>query len=328
MPQTLGEKLRAAREERGISASEVAEQTRISPIYIEAIERNDYKPLPGGIFNKGFVKSYAKFIGLDEQEALSDYARIVADTEGTSEPDLRVYRPEVLTDDNAAPSMVPTIIFAGIILALMTGGVLFLVNYLQGQPAQPDVTGGNLNSNLNVSNKGSEQEKQPEFNEIRVEFRALSEKVNVRSIADGVEKTEDIEPSSSKIFTARDSLSISYYKGYSDRVELTLNGKKMAVPPAPPRGNTINIALDRSNLARIWESGTFAPPGETQTATQSPTPMATPTQLRSPEVSAETNINRSEAATPRPSPQRTPTPRPSPTRTPIVVGNAAPANRP
>ena len=60
MSQTLGEKLRAAREERGISISEVAEQTRISPHYLASVENDDYKTLPGGIFNKGFVKSYGK----------------------------------------------------------------------------------------------------------------------------------------------------------------------------------------------------------------------------------------------------------------------------
>src|SRR5215203_5945043 len=133
MPTTLGEKLRQAREERGISISEVAEQTRISPMYIESIENDNYKPLPGGIFNKGFVKSYAKFIGVDEQEALSDYARQIAETELTSEQPLKVYRPEVLTDDNSSSSMLPTILFAGLILALMTGGILFVLNYLQNR---------------------------------------------------------------------------------------------------------------------------------------------------------------------------------------------------
>ena len=77
MSITLGEKLRQAREERGISISEVAEQTRISPMYLECIESDNYKPLPGGIFNKGFLKSYAKYVGLDEQEVLQEYARLV-----------------------------------------------------------------------------------------------------------------------------------------------------------------------------------------------------------------------------------------------------------
>src|SRR4026208_1376685 len=131
MAETLGENLRAAREQRGVSISEVAEQTRIAPMYIECIERDDYKPLPGGIFNKGFVKSYAKFVGVDEHEALSDYARLSAEHDAAADQPLKVYRPEVLTDDNASNSMAPTLIFAGIILALMTGGILFLVNYLQ-----------------------------------------------------------------------------------------------------------------------------------------------------------------------------------------------------
>src|SRR5262245_57219718 len=111
MPQTLGEKLRQAREAKGASISEVAEQTRISPLYIKSIENDDYKPLPGGIFNKGFVKSYAKYVGVDEHEALSDYARLVAEHEIATEQPLKVYRPEVLTDDNAANSMAPTLIF-------------------------------------------------------------------------------------------------------------------------------------------------------------------------------------------------------------------------
>ena len=81
MSTTLGEKLRQAREERGISISEVAEQTRISSLYLKFIEEDNYKPLPGGIFNKGFVKAYAKYVGLDEQEALQDYARVIATNE-------------------------------------------------------------------------------------------------------------------------------------------------------------------------------------------------------------------------------------------------------
>ena len=103
MAETLGEKLRAARESRGISISEVAEQTRIAPMYIECIENDNYKPLPGGIFNKGFVKSYARFIGVDEHEALQDYTRLLSQS-GDSSPvdEPRTYRPEVLTDDRAS----------------------------------------------------------------------------------------------------------------------------------------------------------------------------------------------------------------------------------
>src|SRR5215218_8055341 len=141
MPTTLGEKLRQAREERGISISEVAEQTRISPMYLESIENDNYKPLPGGIFNKGFVRSYAKYVGIDEHEALQDYARLIAANEQAVEEEQPRYRPEVLTDDaRSASSIVPTVLFAGVILALMTGGILFVVNYIKNQPEKTVVS--------------------------------------------------------------------------------------------------------------------------------------------------------------------------------------------
>src|SRR5438309_10498251 len=57
MSLTLGEKLQQAREEKGFTLSEVSDQTRISSLYLESIENDDYRTLPGGIFNKGFVKS-------------------------------------------------------------------------------------------------------------------------------------------------------------------------------------------------------------------------------------------------------------------------------
>ena len=75
MAESIGEKLRLARETRGIALRDISEQTRISMRYLEAIESDDYRRLPGGIFNRSFVRAYAKFIGYDEQEAIDDYVR-------------------------------------------------------------------------------------------------------------------------------------------------------------------------------------------------------------------------------------------------------------
>ena len=109
MAETLGEKLRAAREARGISIRDVAEQTRIAPMYIECIENDNYKPLPGGIFNKGFVKSYARFIGMDEHDALQEYSRLMSQTDTSASPEeFRSYRPEVLTDDERLRDIIRT----------------------------------------------------------------------------------------------------------------------------------------------------------------------------------------------------------------------------
>lgn len=72
---SLGEQLRRARLERGVNLREVAEQTRITMRHLEAIEADDYKSLPGGIFNKSFIKSYARYVGFPEARALELYER-------------------------------------------------------------------------------------------------------------------------------------------------------------------------------------------------------------------------------------------------------------
>ena len=154
MSLTLGEKLRQAREERGITIMEVSEQTRIFPLYLEAIENDDYGPLPGGIFNKGFVKSFAKYVGIDENEALQDYASLITQQTGSEDNmDPQTYRPEVLTDDRTSSSNLLTIVFAVVILGLMTWGILSLVSYIQNQQSQPVVSNANTsNTNANTVN--------------------------------------------------------------------------------------------------------------------------------------------------------------------------------
>jgi len=77
MATSIGEKLRLARETRGIALRDISEQTRISMRYLEAIEVDDYRRLPGGIFNRSFVRAYAKHVGYDEQEALEEYSAMM-----------------------------------------------------------------------------------------------------------------------------------------------------------------------------------------------------------------------------------------------------------
>lgn len=70
---TLGEELRRLREDKGLSLREVSDATHIGSRFLQAIEADNYSILPGGIFNRGFVRSYARFVGLDEEQALVLY---------------------------------------------------------------------------------------------------------------------------------------------------------------------------------------------------------------------------------------------------------------
>jgi cytoskeleton protein RodZ len=69
----FGGKLRQARERRGISLRQIAASTKISAAALDALERNDVSKLPGGIFSRAFVRSYAVEVGLDPGETVKEF---------------------------------------------------------------------------------------------------------------------------------------------------------------------------------------------------------------------------------------------------------------
>src|SRR5438309_2950620 len=69
----FGAKLRDARERRGISLRQIANATKISTGALEALERNDISRLPGGIFSRAFVRSYAIEVGLDPESTIQEF---------------------------------------------------------------------------------------------------------------------------------------------------------------------------------------------------------------------------------------------------------------
>lgn len=256
MSLTLGEKLQQAREARGITISDVAEQTRISRLYLECIENNDYRTLPGGIFNKGFVKSYARYVGVDEQEALQDYTRLITEQQGEQGDEPKTYKPEVLTDERNSSSLI-TIIFAVVILVLMTFGILKLVTYLQTEQALPAVNNSNTNSNANVSSNSNSNVAVSSANEIKFEFKPLTDKVNVTYWTDGGKMiSKDVSPGEPLVLNPQQSLKISYYRGFTaDKVQITLNGKQVAPPNAPAKGSNNVFEINKNTIAQILQSG-------------------------------------------------------------------------
>src|SRR5262245_7292263 len=71
--QTVGARLREAREKRGVSLRQIASRTRISVIALEALELHDLTRLPGGIFTRAFIRAYAQEVGLDPDRAIQDF---------------------------------------------------------------------------------------------------------------------------------------------------------------------------------------------------------------------------------------------------------------
>ena len=132
MAASIGEQLRLAREERGIGLREICDQTRISVHYLEAIEANDFKRLPGGVFNRSFVKAYAKCVGYDEREAVEGYTRYLREHgESSDDVSTRPVYSKVYTDTPATRSPVLTVVLAILILAILTAAALAAVHWFQ-----------------------------------------------------------------------------------------------------------------------------------------------------------------------------------------------------
>ena len=133
MAQSIGEKLRLAREARGSALRDISEQTRISIRYLEAIESDDFRRLPGGIFNRSFIRAYAKFIGYDENNALEDYARTLRERGQSDDEGSKLHQSLVYTDDGGSHSRSPliTLLLAIMILAALSLAVWAGLHFYQ-----------------------------------------------------------------------------------------------------------------------------------------------------------------------------------------------------
>ena len=78
---SFGERLQREREMRGITLEEIADSTKIGTRSLRALEQEDFDKLPGGIFNKGFVRAYARYLGIDEEQAVTDFLAAAGEAE-------------------------------------------------------------------------------------------------------------------------------------------------------------------------------------------------------------------------------------------------------
>ena len=140
---SFGDKLKRERELRGVTLDEIAKATKIGTRALKALEDEQFDQLPGGIFNKGFVRAYAKFLGLDEEEMVSDYVTAQGDPEA-SKPDLMAKlavqaeaqrRSEIAASGGEKSGGSNTIWITLAVAVLLTAGVAASIRYYQMRKA-------------------------------------------------------------------------------------------------------------------------------------------------------------------------------------------------
>ena len=131
----FGERLKHERQKREISLDEVSQATKISTRMLRAIEQEQFDVLPGGIFNKSFVRSYARHLGLNEDEIVANYLEVVRANEPqeqnglTTEAEARKIMEQrallVLRERQRTVAQVPWSIVALALLLMALGLVLW-----------------------------------------------------------------------------------------------------------------------------------------------------------------------------------------------------------
>jgi cytoskeletal protein RodZ len=129
--ESLGDYLKQARKKKGLSLEKVASQTRIQEHHLQALEAEDFGNLPAKVFAKGFVRSYAKALGLDEEEALQHFLQASGTFYEQLQPDQS--QPHVQVKLDAAPRQsINWSLVIGALVLMAVGAVWY------GLPKQQD----------------------------------------------------------------------------------------------------------------------------------------------------------------------------------------------
>jgi cytoskeleton protein RodZ len=209
----FGASFKKARESKGISLDQIASETRISTRFLRAIENEEFQLLPGGIFNRGFVRSYAQKIGLDPDQAVADYERLAE-----VRPPVEIPPAPTAPQDKRARRLYPLVI-AGLILVIV---VFYLVtkessNTAQTAGAPPPVPPPAVvqspppsrppATSPETTAAAPEPEPPPQTEPLRIDMDA-KETSWIKVDADGVTVNpgENLEPGMTRHYTAQNSI--------------------------------------------------------------------------------------------------------------------------
>ncbi|HXQ26659.1 MAG TPA: helix-turn-helix domain-containing protein [Candidatus Acidoferrales bacterium] len=239
----FGEHLKREREMRGVSIEEVSAATRISTRFLEAIENDQWERLPGGVFNRGFIRSIARFLGLDEDGLVAEYAletHAIADARVASQAPTEMPR-----------NWRPAAVALGLIVLLLAGAVFGYHHYRarivarwHRAPARASAAdqGGGVPSAPAAPAANNGPSAAPVALELKIE---AGKPADVKVVADGKTLFEGtVQADDVKQFEARDTFEIS--DSDSSALLLELNGQ--SIPSIGTPGQRGSVTLTRNDL--------------------------------------------------------------------------------
>jgi cytoskeletal protein RodZ len=199
--------------------------------HLEAIEADDYKHLPGGIFNKSFIKSYARHVRFDEQRALALYERTMRERgEGMDEVLTSPQRSRIYIGDTARSPLVTYVLSAvivGILILLVYAG-LHYYRRTEGQPTAPQAT-------PTPAAQGQAQQPTPTPAPVVQGFHIQLKAARMfwlTSWQDDEKKRRGrmMKPDAPEEFEPQSALNLRYDSPSADALQVTVNGQALKTP--------------------------------------------------------------------------------------------------
>lgn len=172
--ENIGNSLRQARIERNISLEDVEKNTKIRKVYLEALENEKWDTIPGAVYTRGFLRTYAKYLGLDEKEYLASLSKVIAPQYETGALPEKIELPGRPKRKSA--------VFLGIIAILILFASQYLYTHFLNPPAEINLPPQESNNNPgiiqeNPNSTDSPLETQPSEQEVLLNSFALNIKV-------------------------------------------------------------------------------------------------------------------------------------------------------
>lgn len=250
---SLGQELKRAREERGISLHDVAGKTHIGVRFLQAIESDSYDILPGGVFNRAFVRKFAQQVGLDEEQALKLYEEQLKEMGG--EPERVSYLG--LDDEQSRSSSGNGLLFS--LLALLILGAGLYAAYLIFN--KPSSAGGSAAATPTplitpapaASPTASPTPDSTPISGLLVQLTAGDEECWVRVKADGQTQEMTLPPQGKQNVEAEERVILTV--GRLHALQVTINGRPANWSKLAP-GKTIvaeNVIITKDNYQQFLD---------------------------------------------------------------------------
>ena len=253
---TFGERLKRERELREVPPEEITLATRIGPRFLEALENEDWDRLPGGVFNRGFVRSIARYLGLDEEAFLAEY-----DLAHNAHAQLLEQKHAAQKIENRIPQTplwIPVVLVLAVLLVLagaVYGGFYAWRKYVKHRaaatssaaviPATP-ATASAASAPLSAVNSSPAASPAATAAQTPLDLSvSASATTHVNIQSDGATVFDgDLHPNENHHFSANSEFVVT--AADSSSVLLELNGE--AMPPLGAPGASGTMALSRRNL--------------------------------------------------------------------------------